>query len=72
MIEYTVVCDECSSIIDGSQESVRILRQNAILEGTLIRFKRKDYCFRCAAFVGIETSNQQPAQAAQTGYTGRK
>lgn len=51
MIDYTVVCDNCSVQIDSSQISPTAVRRIAIAEGTLVRHKRKDYCVSCAKLI---------------------
>ncbi len=51
MIEYLVVCDNCRSIIDGSEVSGAYTRRRAMAEGGLKRYKRKDYCVECETIV---------------------
>jgi len=55
-IEYTVCCDECSTVIDGSGISARHARLRAVKEGTLVRYAKKDYCMSCAVFLGIAST----------------
>lgn len=58
-IEYTVCCDECSTVIDGSSISARHARLRAVKEGTLVRYAKKDYCTSCARFLGIASTTKQ-------------
>ena len=46
-VEYTVLCDECGSIIDASYESFAAARRASIAAGIMRRVKRKDVCRSC-------------------------
>lgn len=47
MIEYTIYCDNCGTLIDASNESEKHARERAVQQGVLVRAGSKDLCMSC-------------------------
>lgn len=53
-VEYTLICDECSRVIDASRLSAAEVRRRARAQGIAVRKKANDVCRICVAERTIE------------------
>ncbi len=47
MVEYTIYCDECKTLLDASGKSAAEARRTAIAGGNMKRYKKQDLCIEC-------------------------